>query len=220
MPSGIYIRSENTKDILREASKLRKEKFGYLNSPATRKKLKILNLGEKNPNYGKHHTEKEKIHLSKVLKGKKKPEGFNIGRKITWGDKISKSCQGRKLSKEHFQKLQEGRKKLICPKKDTSIEVKIQGFLKEIKIEFLTHQYVHIEHGYQCDIFIPVQEGIIKKTIIECFGTYWHNYPLSREIDIQRNNELRNKGWRVLVFWENEIKAMQLNDLKTEVIQR
>ena len=71
-----------------------------------------------------------------------------------------------------------------------------------------------IEHGYQCDILVPS-----KKLVIECFGTYWHNYPLGREIDLLRINELRDKGWRVLVFWENEIKAMELSDLKTKLTQ-
>jgi very-short-patch-repair endonuclease len=69
-----------------------------------------------------------------------------------------------------------------------------------------------IEHGYQCDILVPVQKGISKKTIIECFGTYWHNYPYGRDIDIKRCTELREKGFRVLVFWENEIKLMNIFD--------
>jgi G:T-mismatch repair DNA endonuclease (very short patch repair protein) len=114
-----------------------------------------------------------------------------------------------KLRKDDFSKG-----KFIFPVKDTSIEVKIQNFLKQLNIEFLTHQYIKdIEHGYQCDILIPVQEGINKKTIIECFGNYWHKYPLSREIDIQRCNELREQGWRVLVFWENEIILMNIENI-------
>jgi G:T-mismatch repair DNA endonuclease (very short patch repair protein) len=113
-----------------------------------------------------------------------------------------------------------GRAKQITPKKDTSIEIKIQNFLKQLNIDFLTHQYIKdIEHGYQCDILIPVQEGIYKKTIIECFGTYWHNYPLGREVDIKRCNELREQGFRVLVFWENEINVMELNNLQEVLIK-
>lgn len=103
---------------------------------------------------------------------------------------------------------------MIMPKKDTSIEVKIQNFLKQLNIEFLTHQYIsEIEHSYRCDIMIPVQKIILQKTIIECFGNYWHKYPLARLIDIQRCKELREAGWRVLVFWENEIKLMEIKDL-------
>lgn len=114
--------------------------------------------------------------------------------------------------------VKEARKTQIFPVKDTTIEVKIQNYLKQLGIEFYTHQYIkEIEHGYQCDIVIPVQEGINKKTIIECFGTYWHDYPLSREIDVIRCNELREQNYRVLVFWENEIKVMEIEDLRNKL---
>ncbi len=35
-----------------------------------------------------------------------------------------------------------------------------------------------IEHGYQCDVLIPIQEGIEKPIVIEAFGDYWHKIPL------------------------------------------
>lgn len=114
--------------------------------------------------------------------------------------------------------VKESRKTQIFPKKDSTIEIKVQNFLKELGVEFLTHQYMNIQHGYQCDILIPAQKGIPKKTIIECFGLYWHKpYPLAREIDTKRCDELKQAGWRVLVFWENEIKLMTLNDLRREI---
>ena len=113
--------------------------------------------------------------------------------------------------------MKEKRKNWVVPVKDTTIEVKIQSLLKKLQMEFLTHQYVNKNYGYQCDILIPVQNGINQKTIIECFGDYWHKYPLSREIDIQRCKELRENGWRVLVFWEREIKVMELNDFEMEI---
>jgi len=72
------------------------------------------------------------------------------------------------------------RAKQISPVKDTSIEVKIQNFLKELGIEFFTHKYMKIEHGYQCDILIPS-----KSLVIECDGDYWHNLP---------NAVIRNKN--------------------------
>jgi G:T-mismatch repair DNA endonuclease (very short patch repair protein) len=122
--------------------------------------------------------------------------------------------KGKSVSENERLRLKQMRAKQILPIKDSSIEIKIQNYLKKLGIEFFTHQYMKIEHGYQCDILIPIQKGIPRPTIIECFGNYWHNYPLSREIDVQRCQELREKGFRVLVFWENEIKVMQLNDLK------
>ena len=78
---------------------------------------------------------------------------------------------------------------------------------------------MNIEHGYQCDIFIPVQDRIKRPTIIEAFGNFWHKIPFGREIDIQRINELKDEGYRTLVFWESEIKPMELNDLQTVLIR-
>ena len=118
-----------------------------------------------------------------------------------------------------LQKIKVARSKQVFPIKDSSIEVKIQNYLIKLGIEFYTHQYIKdIDHAYQCDVYIPIQEGIPRETIIECFGNYWHNYPLGRDIDIQRCNELRKKGYRVLVFWENEINLMELNDFQGAVL--
>ena len=113
---------------------------------------------------------------------------------------------------------------IINPKKDTTIEVKIQNFLKQLGIEFLTHQYMKIEQGYQCDIFIPIQEGINQKTIIECDGDYWHGnldifpiknldrkFKVQRCLDYERTTQLEEKGFRVIRLWEHDIRVMEIN---------
>jgi hypothetical protein len=42
-----------------------------------------------------------------------------------------------------------------------------------MELTFFTHQYIkEIEHGYQCDILIPLM-----RLVIECYGDYWHKYP-------------------------------------------
>jgi len=102
--------------------------------------------------------------------------------------------------------------KNIFPIKDTSIEVKIQNFLKQLGIEFFTHQYMTIEHGYQCDILIPSMD-----MVIECDGDYWHKYPIGNDIDHIRTRELLEKGFKVLRLWEFEIKEMNLNDFKEKL---
>src|SRR4030042_4802842 len=169
----------------------RKERLGYINSPETRKKL------------------------SKIMKKKIKNGEFNPKDISPYVKGHEKGRKGIKWDKEHIKLFKELRAMRKFPLKDTSIEIKVQNFLKQLGIEFYTHQYIkEIEHGYQCDIMIPIQEGITKKTIIECFGDYWHNYPYARTIDNQRCNELREKGWRVLCFWECEIKPMELNVLQ------
>jgi len=170
-----------------------------------------LESSKKRNIYYKEHPEKLKevaIKHSRTLQ-----ENIEIRKKIGFAQKSKIN------SKETIQKIKEARAKQITPIKDTSIELKIQSLLKQLKIDFFTHQYIKdIEHGYQCDILIPVQEGINKKTIIECFGTYWHKYPFGREVDIQRCEELREQGWKVLVLWENEIKVMELNNLKEVLV--
>ncbi len=121
--------------------------------------------------------------------------------------------KGKKHSEEAKIKIKKSRAKQIFPVKDSSIEVKIQNFLKELNIEFFTHQYMkEIEHGYQCDILIPS-----KNMVIECDGDYWHNYPIGNELDHMRTKELLEKGFKVLRLWENEINNMELNDFKTRV---
>ncbi len=118
----------------------------------------------------------------------------------------------------------EERAKHVTPVKDTSIEVKIQNFLKELKIEFFTHQYMKIEHGYQCDIFIPSLN-----MIIECDGDAFHFNPKRYKpedkifrkgmtaqerwnLDEARTKELIEQGYNVIRLWECEIKKMDLND--------
>jgi len=209
--------------------KMRKSAKRVWSDLELRKRQSESQKGEKNSMFGKknkwgHHTPESNKKNSESHKGKgtwnkgipcreetkRKLSEANKG-KIPW-------MKGKHHSKKTKEKLKKARAKRITPVKDTSIEVKIQNFLKQLNIEFFTHQYMKIEHGYQCDILIPVQKGIDKKTIIECFGNYWHKYPIGREIDIQRCGELREKGWRVLTFWESEIKPMQLNNLQEKLI--
>jgi len=118
------------------------------------------------------------------------------------------------LSKPEVRaKMREARKLKVFPVKDTGIEVKIQDFLKQLKIEFFTHKYMNIEHGYQCDILIPSMN-----MIIECDGDYWHKYPIGRNIDRIRTKELKNAGFTVLRLWEREINEMNIGEFKRYVI--
>ena len=109
--------------------------------------------------------------------------------------------------------IKNARMNQLLPVKDTSIEVKIQNFLKLLNIEFFTHQYMHIEHGYQCDIFIPSVN-----LIIECDGDYWHKYPTGRDIDHIRTKELQEKRYKVLRLWENEIKKMNIEKFRERLM--
>jgi G:T-mismatch repair DNA endonuclease (very short patch repair protein) len=234
---------------------------------------KNWNSGEKNPMYGKKHSEKNKERWSKLKKGIPKSEehkkkislAWDYNKHITpeiilkmkntkkgkcmgkdnpnygnnWSDEQKKIASIRmtgkknpKLSIINYKRYTEG--KMIFPKKDTTIEIKIQDFLTLLHIEFLTHQYMHIEHGYQCDVFIPVQNGIAQKTIIECDGDYFHMNPnrfkpedkcfkngfTAKEkwkLDDDRTKELQEKGFRVIRLWEHKIRKMEVNDLGDKI---
>ncbi len=155
----------------------------------TIRKIKIARKRQREPMKGKHHSEETKRKISKARKGKTFEEFY-----------------GKDKAKNIRSKIKEKRKLQISPTKDTSIEVKLQNFLKQLGIEFFTHQYMKIEHGYQCDILIPSMN-----LVIECDGDYWHKYPIGNDIDHIRTNELINKGFKVLRLWECEINEMSID---------
>jgi very-short-patch-repair endonuclease len=167
-----------------------------------------------------HFVSEETIKKIKELRKKQIMKPFSEETK----HKMSLSAKGKIVSEKTKMKMKESRKKVICPVKDTSIEIKIQNFLKQLRIEFLTHQYMHIEHGYQCDIFIPSMN-----LIIECDGDYFHGnitkynnlkeWQLNQiEEDKIRTQELISKGFKVIRLWENEIKQMNLEEFSDRIL--
>lgn len=104
-------------------------------------------------------------------------------------------------SKETIAKIKEKRLHQKILKRDTQPEIIIQNLLHSLGIKFVKHKPItNISHKYQCDIFIS------PNIIIECDGDYYHKYPRGREIDKIRTKELEDRGYKVLRFWENEIK--------------
>ena len=124
--------------------------------------------------------------------------------------KVSKALTGKKYSMEEYPN--KGTRGFVVPLEDTKIEVKIQNFLKELGIDFFTHQYINIKHKYRCDILIPSMN-----MVIETDGDYWHKYPIGTEIDHIRTKELIEKGFKVLRLWEREIKIMGIEDFKIKI---
>lgn len=222
--------------------KIKQILLGHNVSDKTKEKIRSskyhANLkGENHPMYNKRHLNESKIKQSNSHKGKivsretrikisKSHKGilFSNERKIN----ISRSKLGKKYPKELYPKMgwRTSRKYQIFPTEDTSIEIKIQGFLRELGIEFYTHQFINIKYAYQCDILIPSS-----KIIIECDGDYWHgnlkkfnNSQLSnrikcqRSLDFERNYQLEEKGYKVIRLWGSDIKVMDLNKFQ-EILQ-
>jgi len=190
---------------------------------------------------GKHLSEQHKRHISAGNRGNLKlmqslkGQRHSIATEFKKGDKLSEehkkkllACHlGKHISERHKQILKNARLKTILPVKDTKIEMKIQTFLQQSNIIFLTHRYMRIPHAYQCDIFIPSLN-----MVIECDGDYWHgnNQMFSddeltekiinhRRIDDLRTIELTNKGYKVMRLWEHDIKCMTLEQFKEGVFK-
>ncbi len=184
---------------------------GKLFSKETREKMRNNRLGKTMP-----ESAKEKLrNLVISQETREKISRAGIGRVYSQEarKKISLIHKGRIFSELHKDKLKLKRRFAIFPKKDSTIEIKIQEFLRHIGLDFFTHQYIkEIDHGYQCDILVPSMN-----LVIECDGDYWHKYPIGRDIDKIRTRELIEKGFKVLRLWEREIRLMNLESFKNKL---
>ena len=189
--------SEKTKKLMSKASK------GFKHSEKTKKLMSKSKTG----------TVFTKEHCKKISKNHADVSGKN------------NPMYGKKHSNKVINKQKKLRAKQILPIKDTKIEIKIQNFLKQLKINFIPHKYIKIKHAYQCDIFIPSLN-----LVIECDGDYWHGNPKmyskeklnekqvkQKQNDKQRTKELKEKGYKVLRLWESEINKMELDNFKKKL---
>lgn len=193
----IYATNLELRKNITETSKRNKEKFGYVNSPEARKKLSDIN---KRKWANDEVTEKQKSTLFK--------KGFDPKRNV---NQIFK--EGHEVPEKTRAAVRKNRATQMFPAKDTSIEIKIQNFLKQLGFEYFTHQYIkEIKHSYQCDILVPSMN-----LVIECDGNYWHKYPIGTKIDNIRTEELIKKGFKVLRLWEVEINNMTIDKFKEKI---
>jgi len=208
--SGIKLRGDSKRNKTIEVIKRK-----YENNNITLKELgKEYGLGERSiskilQEYGtklkRVHTQQTKDKIRETMKRKG----------IQPKQRFSGTIWNKGLTKEdprvanNIQGLMENRKFQVLPVKDTSIEVKLQKFLDELKIVYEKHKYMYISHAYQCDIFIPSLN-----LVLEADGLYYHNYPIGREIDKIRTKELKELGFNVIRLWEQDINKMDLEDFK------
>jgi len=198
----------------------KQKRRGTKRSEETKQKISqtTKNMIRANPELRKRPSYEEYYGVEKALEIKKKQalkcdrELRSQRKKKYWQLNPNGGFKGRKHTEELKQASRERRKNVVFPKKDSSIEVKVQQYLKDLGIDFFTHQYMNIEHGYQCDILIPSIN-----LVIECDGDYWHKYPVGTEVDVVRTKELMEKGFKVLRIWEREIRQMSKEDLKQKI---
>lgn len=169
--------------------------------------------------------------ISNHNKGKKMPthvkellSSLNTGRtqsvetrakksKIAKQKGFGKWMQGRKLSQQTIKKMLSSRAgyrkgALKCAETmknkrffDTKPELRMKRILSRLKIQF-KHPYPvwDIKHIYSADFFIPKTN-----TIVEVDGKHWHNLPHMIEKDQLRGEELKERGYKVVRFWEDEL---------------
>ena len=192
-------------------------------SEETKRKIGLANKGKHTWNLGKTFSGEVKRKISEAHK-----KAYAEGRIISW-NKGKTGIYSEETKRKIGLASKERRVNLILPIKDTKIEIKIQNFLKQLSIEFFTHQYMPIEHGYQSDILIPSLN-----LIIECDGDAFHFNPQKYnkdyrmfkngmtaeqrwKLDADRTKELIDKGFKVLRLWESDINKMNLNDFMNRI---
>jgi len=137
--------------------------------------MKVQNLGEKNPFYGKKHSKETKDILSA------KSTAINLER---WKDEdYRKKC----LDKMGRQ-----------PKHSTKIEKKVESYLDSLNIKY--EKFVNLENITIPDQYIPELKLVIYED-----GIYWHKIEKVIKRDKNINKVLKEKGYFVLRLGEDEI---------------
>ena len=157
-------------------------------------------------NLGKEHSEETKRKISQSLKG---------GKWVTEGYRMKmRDITKRKWEDEEFVE-----KVLRGMSESTKIKPNLieQKMIKLIKDNNLHFNYVgdgnfwirNKETSYNPDF---LHEN--KRKIIEVFGDYWHNKESHKKRDIERIKVYKEKGFDVLIIWENQIKKSQEEVIK------
>ncbi len=224
--------------VLREGAIRKMKKFLFSNPQKEEERRRKIKETYANPEFkkriskqrkGKRHSLKSEfkkglVPWNKGLKGVM-PTPWNKGMsdlQTAWNKGIAGVFHH---NEEARLKIKVARAKQVFPIKDSKPEIKSQNFLRQLGIDFFTHKYINIKHGYQCDLFIPAMN-----LIIEIDGDYWHGntdnprYKIlnssqikQRAEDNLRTKELIEKGFKVLRLWESDIRKMTLNDFKKKI---
>ena len=159
-------------------------------------------------NKGKEQSEETKKKISRALKGGKwvNKKYRNRMREIT----------KRKWETEEFrEKFIKGMEKAtkISPNK---IETKMIEIMKKNNFPFIfvgngKFWIKDKKTSYNPDF---LHKDKAQRKIIEIFGDYWHNQEHHRKRDIERIRAYREKGFDVLIIWENQLKKSVENVIK------
>lgn len=156
--------------------------------------------GEKNPFYGKHHSEETRQKLSNIqtgrispYKGKKSSEETKL--------KLSLAAKKRWRNEEYRQKMQEFFRKQSLNAGINKSEQKLLNILLKIdtNFKFIGDRIIWI-NGKNPD-FINEE----KKLIVEYLGEYWHRNDTEDDL-CKRASLFGSEGYSTLFIWEKELK--------------
>jgi very-short-patch-repair endonuclease len=196
-----------------------KSKLGLLkNSPETKLKKSIARLGDKNPMYGKTHTNEVKEKLKTLqLKLNEDPEFREANSKrstLYWSDPKVRQDQAERRSKwmqEHPYQF-----------KPSKLEERLANYFNEWGVSYKRQQR----------LYNKVFDFTISNTniIIEVDGDFWHCNPklfpngpqFKCQVDAVLNDQRKNillkeKGYKLIRLWEDDINN-NINIIKEQIL--
>jgi very-short-patch-repair endonuclease len=165
--------------------KLRQQHIGLSPSLETREKLRVIG---KNRIFSEAHRK----HLSEAYN-----KDAHAGYVLKHTDDFKRKLSERNLKNWKSQKYIDAMKNIFW---NTEPERQMKGILSSLGINFVhCFRVSELNHPVLVDFYLPDYHAII-----ETDGKHWHDYPFGREIDHIRTGELRDAGYVVFRFWEND----------------
>jgi very-short-patch-repair endonuclease len=191
-----------------------------LSSPEMREKLSASHRKEKHWNFGKTYSADFRKMLSAAHKGQ---VAWNKGRPMSalTKEKLSLALTGHQRSeasklKQRLTILRNGTllggagKRAYWAKQDyvSKPERSAEKILKDMGLDVLSGCKVDfIEHAYTADFYLPAYS-----TFVEIDGRYYHSekhFPMKSWLDKVREKELKEKGYAIIRFWEDELSLIK-----------
>lgn len=169
---------------------------GKIHSFKTKNKMSLSHAGKPSGMNGKKHSFKTILNMRVNRQG--------IGNSF-YGKRHTDECieRNRKRAINQWKDIdlrQQQRIRALNQKhvyKDTAIERIVESELKFNNI--LYEKQKLINNLVRADFFIE------PNIIIECDGAFWHNYPFGKLRDEFKNKKMKDSGYIVYRFWEQDI---------------
>lgn len=215
---------------VRKSGTLKGSKF----SKGHREGLSIAHKGIKNFWYGRNRPEETKEKMSEAKSGrnlnKKTIEKLHKAGTEKW-KKTSRDERLERMRNAHEGGRSRWRKMTKCERwihmlpairasqkaNPSSIEKLVWKVLDAVGIDYKTQVPFDLGH-FIADIYIPS-----KNLILECNGTYWHNYrifPKQLKRDKDFETYAKNNGYKLIWLWESEIRRNVKDLLSKENVSK